>query len=125
MKNGKHVILCVDDDRDVLEQLRLVLEANDYAPLLAETAQAGQLLYKREQPDLMIVDLMMEELDAGIGLVKKVREAGGKLPVFMLSSVGDLLYWQTDAGDLGISGVFQKPIDPAHLLSTLKTALAS
>lgn len=125
MKDGKYVILCVDDDRDILEQLRLILEANGYAPLLAETAEAGMVLYKRQAPDLLIVDLMMEDLDAGLNFIRKLGEMGNQAPVFMLSSVGDQLYGQFDASELGIRGVFQKPIEPEYLLSTLKVALGS
>ncbi len=125
MKNGKKVVLCVDDDRDILEQMRLVLEANDYAPLLAESAQAGMVLYKREPPDVVFVDLMMEKLDAGLDFARKIRALGNTAPVFMLSSVGDQLHDQYDAGDLGIAAVLQKPIEPAYLLSTLKMALGN
>ncbi|MDH7568203.1 MAG: response regulator [Armatimonadota bacterium] len=123
MKNGKKVILCVDDDRDILEQLRLILEANGYSPLLAENAQAGLVLFKRQPPDLLIVDLMMEDLDAGLNFIRKLNELGNTAPVFMLSSVGDQLYDQLNASELKIRGIFQKPIDPGNLLSTLKVAL--
>jgi CheY-like chemotaxis protein len=40
MKDGKHVILCVDDDKDILESMKVVLEANNYAMVSATSAEA-------------------------------------------------------------------------------------
>ncbi len=125
MVNGKRVVLWVDEDRDILEQLRLILEANGFAPLLAETAQSGLALYQRQAPDLVVVDLMMEDLDAGLNLVRQIRARNREVPVFLLSSVGDQLYGQFDASELGIQGVFQKPVEPDRLLSALTLALQS
>lgn len=123
MKDGKHVILCVDDDADLLESMRLVLEGNGYIMVSAPSAEDGLKLYKESNPDLIIVDLMMEEIDAGTGLTKDLKLAGNKAPVYMLSSMGDQLSISTDYTGLGLSGVFQKPIQIDVLLKTLKAKL--
>ncbi|MCU0662069.1 MAG: response regulator [Myxococcota bacterium] len=123
MKDGKHVILCVDDDADLLESMRLVLEGNGYAMVAAPSAEEGLVKFKEVSPDLIIVDLMMEEIDAGTGLVKNLAAAGNKVPVYMLSSMGDQLSIITDYAALGLSGVFQKPIQIDVLLKTLKSKL--
>ena len=65
MKDGKHVILCIDDDQDVLDALRMFLESKGYIMFDAATAEDGLKVYKKEEPDFIIVDLMMEEVDAG------------------------------------------------------------
>ncbi|MCX7935351.1 MAG: response regulator [Planctomycetota bacterium] len=119
MKDGKYVILCVDDDPDILEALRLVLENAGYICVAAATAEEGLRAYHQEKPDVAIVDLMMEEVDAGVNLVKEIRAAGSDLPIYMLSSVGDALNLNTDVSALGLSGVFQKPLQPDVLLKTL------
>lgn len=123
MRDGRHVILCLDDDTDVLEQLRLILEANDYAMVAAESAESGLKRFRQEDPDLVIVDLMMEELDAGVNFLRELKALGNKAPVFMLSSVGDQLATTFDTADLGLAGVFQKPIQSATLLATLRASL--
>lgn len=123
MQNGKHVILCIDDDPDILESLRIVLEANGYIMIQASTAEEGLKTYKQQQPDLIIVDLMMEEIDAGTQFVKNLQATGNRAPVYMLSSTGDSLNMTTDFSDLGLSGVFQKPIDNKTLLNILKGKL--
>ena len=65
MPNAKRVILCVDDDDDILEFLRVVLEANNYTVRQAPSAEEGLRTYREAPPDLIICDLMMEEVDAG------------------------------------------------------------
>ena len=124
MQDGKHVILYIDDDEDFLEAMRVVLEANDYVMTQALTAEEGLKVCKQTPPDLMIVDLMMEEVDAGTQFVKELQAMGNTTPIYMLSSVGDSLNAATDYADLGLAGVFQKPISPDMLLSLLKTKLA-
>jgi len=123
MQDGKYVILCIDDDEDVLEALRLLLEANGYIMVGATTAEEGLKVCKESEPDLMIVDLMMEEVDSGASFVRELKATGTTAPIYILSSIGDSFYMSTDAAELGLSGVFQKPIEPETLLAILKTKL--
>ena len=123
MRDGKHVILYIDDDPDYRDSLRLVLEANQYIMEEAASAEEGLGVYKKCDPDLIIVDLMMEEVDAGTSFVKELKMLGNTAPIYMLSSVGDNLSQNVNASDLGLAGVFQKPIDADSLIFVLKTAL--
>jgi DNA-binding response OmpR family regulator len=123
MQDGKHVLLVVDDDPAILESLRVVLEANGYVVTTGRSAEQGLNVYETTRPDMLIVDLMMEELDAGVDFVKELRALGKAAPVYLLSVVGDNLQATADFSALGLTGVFQKPIDPQMLLSLLKTKL--
>jgi DNA-binding response OmpR family regulator len=123
MKDGKYVILCIDDEQDILDALRMVLEKNSYIMAEALSAEEGLKVYKAEKPDFLLVDLMMEEVDAGRNFVKELKLLNNKAPVFMLSSVGDSLASNVDYSELGLTGIFQKPIDFDALLTTLKTKL--
>ncbi len=123
MKDGKHVILYLDDDQDMLDAVRIILEAHDYEMVEAHSAEEGLRVYKDTNPDFLLVDLMMEEVDAGTTFAKEMKVLGNKVPVFMLSSVGDSLDDNTDYKELGLDGVFQKPIHPKTLLSILKKKL--
>jgi DNA-binding response OmpR family regulator len=116
-------ILVVDDDPAILESLRVVLEANSYIVATARNAEEGLRVYNVTRPDLIIVDLMMEEIDAGVSFVRELRALGNSAPIYLLSIVGDDLYTTTDFGALGLTGVFQKPINLDVLLSLLKTKL--
>lgn len=123
MKDGNFVILCIDDDKDYLYSLRMILEANDYIMEEALSAEEGLRVYKDADPDFVMVDLMMESIEAGKTFVKELRLLDNNAPVYMLSSVGDALAANIDVTELGLQGVFQKPIEPNTLLKTLEAKL--
>lgn len=119
--NERHArVLVVDDDGDVREVLRMILEKHGYEVVEAPSAEEAVRRFRAQRPDAILVDLMMEEVDAGISFVKEVRLLGNDAPIFMLSSVGDALSSNADYAALGLAGLFQKPIDPAVLIRTLR-----
>ena len=124
MQDGKNVILCIDDDPDILESLKVLFKANGYEMKAANNASEGLAMFKEANPDLIIVDLMMEEIDGGANFVKEIKATGCTVPIYMLSNIGDELNSTVDTASLGLSGVLQKPIDAKHLLTILKTALS-
>ena len=123
MSDNKPLILCLDDDPDILSFLQVVLEAEGYAFVGADSAEEGLRTYKEVVPDLIIVDLMMEEVDAGTGFARELQILQNRAPVFMLSSIGDNLNITTDYNSLGLAGVFQKPLAKETLLSVLRAKL--
>jgi two-component system alkaline phosphatase synthesis response regulator PhoP len=122
-KNKKFTVLCVDDDKDFIDSLKIIIEGEGYTTLSAYSAEEGIQKFKQTNPNLVIVDLMMEEIDSGVQFVKELRAAGGKQPVYMLSSVGDKMNINVDASELGLSGFLQKPVNPTTLIATLKAKL--
>jgi len=123
MKDKQPLIMCVDDDKDFLESLTIILKTGGYRVQSAASAKDGVVLYRKQRPDLILVDLMMEEVDSGTGFVKDLKAMGPTPPIYMLSSVGDNLNLATDYSQLGLNGVLQKPINPDVLLSTLRLKL--
>ncbi len=123
MQESKPVVLSVDDDPDVRLFLKTVLEDAGFESVEAASAEEALKLYKQADPDALIVDLMMEEVDAGTRLVKELKLLGNKAPIYMLSSVGDGLNLEADYRELGLSGIFQKPISAERLVSVLKARM--
>ena len=123
MSEGKPVIMYVDDDPDYREVVRTLLENSGYEVMEAASGEEGLELFKKRRPDLVIVDLMMEEVDSGTSFVKELRLLGNTAPIYMLSSVGENLSLAADPLALGLAGVFQKPIDRATLLGVLQARL--
>ena len=123
MSDARRVILCLDDDPDILAFLEIVLQAEGYEFAGAGSAEEGLRIYREVKQDLIIVDLMMEEVDAGKNFVKELQLLGNQAPVFMLSSIGDNLATTIDMSELGLAGVFQKPLAKQHLLAVLKAKL--
>ena len=123
MREGKHVVLYVEDDADYQDMVREILEAADFEMVAASSAEEGIRAWDTEKPDLVIVDLMMEEVDAGTSLITDLRARGCDVPIYMLSSVGDDLAMSMDYSALGLAGVFQKPIDGRSLVTILRARL--
>lgn len=120
MSDKKPLILYVEDDPDYRDMVRAILEANGYRMEEAVSGEEGIRAFKRETPDLVIVDLMMEEIDAGTSLITHLRALGSAVPIYLLSSVGDDFAVTANTREMGLAGVFQKPIDERTLLSVLK-----
>jgi two-component system, chemotaxis family, chemotaxis protein CheY len=123
MRDGKYVIMVIDDDTDFLTAMRMVLESSGYNMAEAKSAEEGLKVYKKTNPDLVLVDLMMEEIDSGTTFVKELRLIGNKAPVYLLSAAGDEMADNIDYAQLGFAGVFQKPIENQRLLSVIKARL--
>lgn len=123
MQDGKHVILCIDDDPDFLMAMRVILESNGFVMVEAGSAEEGLRAFTRCEPSAVLVDLMMEEVDAGVNFVKEIKLLGSHVPVFMLSSVGDSFNDEADYNQLGLSGILQKPVSADSLVTLLNTKL--
>ena len=119
----KKTILTIDDDPDIRAALRMVLEAEGFSVGEAATGEEGLKIAERIQPDAVIVDLMMENVDTGSVIARKLKEHKYPGPVYLLSSAGDTVRYNLDARDLGLAGIFQKPIEPKALVATLKAKL--
>ncbi len=124
MPPDRPLILCVEDDPDFRDSLRLLLEAHGYAVVAADSGEQGLLRYKETSPDLVIVDLMMEEIDAGRTLVKELKGLGSRVPIFVLSCVGEEVSQAASPADLGVEEIFQKPVDQVGLLQAIEPWVA-
>jgi len=87
MANPKK-ILFVDDDIDLLEQDKMLLESKGYKVITAETGEEGWKLFQKEKPDAAVIDLIMEQMDSGFVLCHRIKktELGKRIPVFILTS---------------------------------------
>jgi CheY-like chemotaxis protein len=120
MPQRRPLVLCVDDDPDIRDSMRAMLEAEGCAMAEAATAEDALRAAAIAAPDLIIVDLMMEEIDAGIQFVRELRASGAAPPVYLLSSAGDLLALSIDAASLGVVALLQKPLSQSTLRGILR-----
>jgi two-component system chemotaxis response regulator CheY len=123
MQGNQYVIMIIDDDRDFIAATKTVLESSGYIVKEAESAEQGVHIYKSIKPDLILVDLMMEEIDSGTNFVRDLKLLGNTAPIFLLSAAGDEMTEVVDYSQLGFAGVFQKPVDTKRLLNVLKAKL--
>lgn len=116
-------VLFIDDEPEWRDAVREILEAHGYEMIGAASGEEGLIACSRARPDVIIVDLMMEEVDSGLSFIRDLHAKGIETPVYLLSSVGDMVNRHVDAEAIGVAGVLQKPIDAATLLSLLQAHL--
>jgi DNA-binding response OmpR family regulator len=119
-------ILIIDDDPDMVEAGRYVLEREGHAVASAPNVEAGLKALDETEPDLLILDVMMEEADDGLVFARRVRRKGVTVPILMLTSVNRAmgLTIGKDEEMVPVDEFVEKPVDPAVLVAKVERLLA-
>ncbi len=112
-------ILIVDDDSDIIESLKLALEANDFEVLVARDGNQGLALMVREAPDLLILDMMMPKR-SGILVLEKLSRSGDDLPPIIMMTGNEGTRHQEYAESLGVSDYLHKPFPMDRMIESVK-----
>ncbi|MDQ2713804.1 MAG: response regulator transcription factor [Chloroflexota bacterium] len=113
-------ILIIEDEANIAQLIRLYLEQADYTVVVASDGVAGLELHAREQPDLVILDLMLPALD-GMEVCRRIR-AWANTPILMLTArQGEE---ERIAGlELGADDYLVKPFSPREVVSRVRAIL--
>ena len=119
-------ILIVDDDPDIVDAGRLVLEREGYEVEGAANRAEGMKRLEEVKPDLLILDVMMEEPDDGLRMAREIRKAGHTLPIIMLTSVNAAMGLNIDKDEemVPVDEFQSKPVDPQTLIAKVQKLLA-
>ncbi|MCX8043954.1 MAG: response regulator [Desulfobacterota bacterium] len=120
---AKKTVLVIDDDIDILESLSLVLTAEGFEVLTVSSGREGLALLDQRTPDIILCDMMMESIDAGMQTAQQIKQRLPHVPIFLLSSIAAATAATTEISELGFSGVLQKPVDPQHVVTVVKHTL--
>ncbi|HEX9971158.1 MAG TPA: response regulator [bacterium] len=113
-------ILIIDDDIDFREQAKIVLETANYDVLDAEDGATGMRLIESENPDFILLDVMMEEVDSGVKIADKIAALKVKTPVVILSSFANAASQIFDTSAVPVKEYLQKPLKSDELLAVVK-----
>lgn len=118
-------ILVVDDDPDVIDASTLVLEKEGYLVVSANSRMAGMVAVMSEKPDLILLDVMMDEPDDGFHLAQDLRADGVETPIVMMSSIGRVsgFAFGVDNELLPVNAFIEKPAPPEKLLQQVNQLL--
>ncbi|GFP33080.1 hypothetical protein HKBW3S42_01398 [Candidatus Hakubella thermalkaliphila] len=130
-------ILIVEDDPDMVESMRLVLESKSYQVVSSDSADDGLTKVRSEKPDLIILDVMMSEGTEGFHFAWKLRndmeEEYQDIPILIVSAIHEKtemrLYPEMSDPTYGpgeflpVQGFIDKPVQPADLLEKVGNLL--
>lgn len=122
-------ILIIDDDADIVESMRVVLESKNYDVVSASSGQEGLDKAKQENPDLIILDVMMPNMD-GFEMSRAIKgdPEHKNIPILMLTAIKEKsgLDFKKEAGDttwLPVDDYCEKPLDPQELIAKIEKLL--
>jgi CheY-like chemotaxis protein len=122
-------ILVVDDDIDVLESRKIVLEHNNYDVVTATNVQVAQESLEKGGIDLIILDVMMEKDSDGFNFAQKIKsdQKFKQIPIIMATAVNQRTKFkfdiEKDGEFLPVEKFMEKPIDPDDLIVTIRGLL--
>ena len=114
------LVLLIEDDREIRHWLRVVLEAEGYRLFLAEAGQQGLTEAAARQPDLVLLDLGLPDLD-GVNVIRRIRE-WSSVPILVISARGQEQD-KVNALDAGADDYVSKPFGTGELLARMRVAL--
>lgn len=116
-------ILLVDDETQLVEMVKMRLEANNYQVLCAYDGQEALDKARKEKPDLIILDLMLPKIDGyKVCRMLKFDEKYKNIPVILFTARAQ----ETDVNlgkEVGADAYITKPFDPPALLAKIKELL--
>ena len=116
------VILLVDDDSEIVESMRTVLENKGYRILVARDGNAGLTVAERENPDLLVLDMMMPKKSGFLVLEKLKSRPGGLIPTIMITGNEGSRH-RAYAEMLGVRDYIRKPFAMEKLVRAIERVL--
>lgn len=118
--NNRFKVLIIEDEANICNFVKTILETNGYQVIAANTALNGKTMYLSHRPDLVILDLGLPDID-GVEVIKEIRKVSGT-PIVVLSArthESD----KVTALDLGADDYITKPFGTNELLARVRAAL--
>lgn len=125
-------ILIIDDDKDMVNTTRIILESRNYAVEAAYNGKDGYSMIEKHPPDLILLDVMMSTNTEGFDLAYKLKNSKQyrDIPIIMLTSFpreitlqGPEKFQHILGEDWPVSEFFEKPVDPDELLAVIQDLL--
>lgn len=122
-EDGAKRILLVDDDPEIIEAIRVALEAGGYRILIARDGNQGLAMAEREDPDLVILDMMMPKRSGFLVLERLRRTRRVPMRVIMITANEGSRH-KAYAEMLGVDDYIRKPFPMARLIESVNRLLS-
>ena len=120
--SGKRILL-VDDDQEIVESMRTVLETRGYQILVARDGNQGLVMAESEEPDLVVLDMMMPKRSGFLVLEKLRRSRPDPMRVIMITANEGSRH-KAYAEMLGVDDYIRKPFAMDRLLESVDRLLS-
>lgn len=118
------LIAIIDDDPDILDASSLVLKSKGFDVVTASNPNDGYKIVKEKKPDLIILDVMMDEPDDGFFMAQKLRKEKIKTPILMYTSVSKAIGMDFGKSEIvPVDDFVEKPISPEELITKVTNLL--
>ena len=121
---AQKTILLIDDDQEIIESMRAVLEGRGYRILVARDGNAGLAVDEREEPDLIVLDMMMPKKSGFLVLEKLRGRPGGLIPTIMITANEGSRH-RAYAEMLGVRDYIRKPFAMDKLVRSVEQILGA
>jgi DNA-binding response OmpR family regulator len=122
-KQDKKKILLVDDDQEIVQSMRIALEATGYHVLVARDGNQGLMLAEREDPDLVLLDMMMPKR-SGFLVLETLRQTRSYPVRIIMITANEGNRHKNYAEQLGVDAYIRKPFPMDVLIDTVQRVLA-
>jgi DNA-binding response OmpR family regulator len=112
-------VLLVDDDQEILHGMRALLENKGYRVMTASDGNAGLIVAEREQPDLVVVDMMMPK-KSGFLVLEKLKSRKKPSPKVIMITANEGGRHRAYAEMLGVDDYIRKPFAMDRLLESVR-----
>lgn len=119
---GNRRILIVDDDPDIIETVRYALENDGHEVLVARDGNQGLAMAERDDPDLIILDMMMPKR-SGFLVMEKLRRSSGDPHKIIMITANEGNRHKAYAEMLGVDDYIRKPFNMDRLLESVSRLL--
>jgi DNA-binding response OmpR family regulator len=124
MESSMELIAIIDDDPDILDASSLVLKSKGYNVITANNPNDGYKIVKEKKPNLIILDVMMDEPDDGFFLAQRFRKEKITTPILMYTSVSKAIGFEFGKNEMvPVDDFVEKPISPDELVKKVETLL--
>jgi len=124
---AKKKVLLVDDEKELVEVTRVLLESQGYEVIPAYSAEECKNAAMEHKPDVIVLDVMMETKTAGFDAARWLRQQDGvkDAPIIMLTAINQQVPWRFGADEvwLPVDVFLDKPVSPERLLAEVKKAV--
>ncbi len=118
------LVAIIDDDPDILDASSLVLKSKGFDVVTATNPNDAYTIVMEKKPNLIILDVMMDEPDDGFYLAQKFRKEGITTPILMYTSVSKAIGLDFGKNEMvPVDDFVEKPISPEELVSKVNNLL--